>query len=87
MTNKIISTILGYSQAVHEFISMAEDYSTKKITPKLIEELINSLKSIRGWGTVEICIQDYIVTQITEKNIKKPIISTRKQGYKQSIDN
>lgn len=66
---------------------MADDYSTKKITPKLIEELINSLKNIRGWGTVEICIQDYIVTQITEKNIKKPIISTRKQGYKQSIDN
>ncbi len=87
LTNRLIRTILGYFLTAHSFKSMAEDYSTKKISPKLVEELINSLKNIRGWGTVEICIQDFMVTQITEKNIKKPIISVKKQAIKQSIDN
>lgn len=66
---------------------MADDYSTKKISPKLIEEFIASLKNIRGWGTVEIIIQDHYVTQITEKNIRKPIMEIKKQTFKQSIDN
>jgi len=48
-----------------------DDYSTKKITPNLLEEIKQAIKNIRGWGTVEIVIQDYKVTQITEKNIKK----------------
>jgi len=47
-------------------------YSTKTISSHLLEELQDSLKNVRGWGSVEICIQDYNVTQITEKNIKKP---------------
>lgn len=53
---------------------MADTYSTKKISQKLVEELIISLQNIRGWGTVEVCIQNFQVTQITEKNIKKPLI-------------
>jgi hypothetical protein len=47
-------------------------YSTKNITSHLLEELKNSLENVRGWGSVEVVIQDYNVTQITEKNIKKP---------------
>jgi hypothetical protein len=66
---------------------MADKYSTKKITPDLVNELVSSLQNIRGWGTVEICVQDFLVTQITEKNIKKPLITSRKDVYKQSIDN
>lgn len=54
---------------------MADDYCTKKITKKLLEELTTSIKNIKGWGTVEIVIQDHFVTQITEKNIKKPSLS------------
>ncbi|MBP6913264.1 MAG: DUF2292 domain-containing protein [Candidatus Levybacteria bacterium] len=60
---------------------MADKYSTKEITPDLINELVSSLKNIRGWGTVEICVQDFLVTQITEKNIKKPIIASTKDVY------
>lgn len=45
---------------------------TTKISKPILEEIVHSLESIKGWGTVEICIQDYKVTQITEKNIKKP---------------
>jgi hypothetical protein len=47
-------------------------YSTKNISSHLLEELQDSIKNVRGWGSVEIFIQDYNVTQITEKNIKKP---------------
>lgn len=47
------------------------DYSTKKITQDLLNEVKVALKNVRGWGSVEIYVQDYKVTQITERNIKK----------------
>ena len=47
------------------------DYSTKKITQDLVEEIKQALKNVRGWGSVDIYVQDYKVTQITERNIKK----------------
>lgn len=49
------------------------DYSTKKVSDELIEEVIDALKNIRGWGSVEIQVQDFTVVQITERNIKKTI--------------
>ena len=48
-----------------------KDYSTKKIKQELIEEILDALKNIRGWGSVEIIVQDYKVVQMTERNIKK----------------
>ncbi len=51
---------------------MADTYSTKSISKELKEELLQSIQSVKGWGSVEIFIQDFKVTQITEKNIKKP---------------
>jgi hypothetical protein len=50
---------------------MDSAYSTKQISDQLKADVIESIKNIKGWGSVEICIQDYHVTQITEKNIKK----------------
>lgn len=47
------------------------DYSTKKISQDLVEEIKSALKNVRGWGSVEIYVQDHKVTQITERNIKK----------------
>lgn len=47
------------------------DYSTKKINAKLIEEIAQAIQNIRGWGSVEIQIQDFKVIQITERNIRK----------------
>ncbi|MBI2617195.1 DUF2292 domain-containing protein [Candidatus Gottesmanbacteria bacterium] len=47
------------------------DYSTKKITRDLLEEIKQALKNIRGWGSVEIYVQNNKVTQITERNIRK----------------
>lgn len=47
------------------------DYSTKRVSDILLEEIKQALKNIRGWGSVEIYVQDYKITQITERNIKK----------------
>lgn len=46
-------------------------YSTKKINDKLVLEVVDAIKNIRGWGSVEIYVQDYEVVQITERNIRK----------------
>jgi len=42
-----------------------------KVNGRLLEDIKKALKNIRGWGSVEIYVQDYKVTQITERNIKK----------------
>ncbi|HZE86820.1 MAG TPA: DUF2292 domain-containing protein [Methylomirabilota bacterium] len=48
-----------------------KDYSTKQISKKLVEEVVKALQNIRGWGSVEIFVQDSEVVQIIERNIKK----------------
>lgn len=45
--------------------------SPQKISPKLVEEIVQAINNIRGWGSVEIYIQNYSVVQITERNIRK----------------
>lgn len=55
------------------------DYSTKKIQEDLVEEILEALKNIRGWGSVEIYVQDFKVVQITERNIKKTSTKLSKQ--------
>jgi hypothetical protein len=47
------------------------DHSTRKITRDLLDEIRIALKNVKGWGSVEIYVQDHKVTQITERNIKK----------------
>ena len=47
------------------------DYSTKDVNKELLGEIVEALKNIRGWGSVEIFVQDFKVVQITERNIKK----------------
>ena len=47
------------------------DYSTKEVNEELLAEIAEALKNIRGWGSVEIFVQDFKVVQITERNIKK----------------
>ena len=48
-----------------------KDYSTKEVNPELLAEIAEALQNIRGWGSVEIFVQDYKVVQIIERNIKK----------------
>jgi hypothetical protein len=47
------------------------NYSTKQVSDELVKEVIAALKNVRGWGSVEVYIQDYKVVQITERSIKK----------------
>jgi hypothetical protein len=47
------------------------DYSTKDVNQELLGEIVEALKNIRGWGSVEIFVQDFKVVQIIERNIKK----------------
>ena len=48
------------------------DTQDKAAVPvKLMQEIARAIGNIRGWGSVEIFIQDNKVTQITERNIKK----------------
>jgi hypothetical protein len=37
----------------------------------LVRELIQALKEIKGWGSIEVYVQNYKVTQITKRAIKK----------------
>lgn len=49
----------------------AREYSVKKISKKLMLEITDSLRKIKGYGSVEIYVQGGVVTQITTRNIKK----------------
>jgi hypothetical protein len=65
---------MGLLQPLRGFamtINVMNDYSTKRISGDLMDEIIEALQSVRGWGSVEIMVQDYNVVQITVRNIKK----------------
>jgi len=47
------------------------EYSTKRVTKELLNDLVVALKSIDSYGSVEIFVNDSTVTQITVRNIKK----------------
>jgi hypothetical protein len=49
----------------------AHGHSTKLIDDKLLQDIADALKNVRGWGSVEVFVQNYKVVQITERNIKK----------------
>lgn len=55
------------------------DYSTKRVRFDLLEEIKQALKEVKGWGSVEVYIQDHRVVQITSRNIKKTNHSLEKQ--------
>ena len=57
---------------------MNDEYSTKDVSDEFGEEVMKSIRNVKGWGSVEIFIQNYKVTQITEKNIKKANINGNK---------
>jgi hypothetical protein len=50
---------------------MLGEFSTKKISQTLVGEIKKSLKSVKNFGSVEIYVQNGVVTQITVRNIQK----------------
>jgi len=52
-------------------MNTGQEYSIKRISDTLLQEIKKSIKSVRGFGSVEIFIQNGVVTQLTVRNIKK----------------
>lgn len=50
---------------------MPSEYSTKRISQTLVDEIKRSLKNVEAYGSVEIYVQNGVVTQITVRNIQK----------------
>lgn len=48
-----------------------KDVSPQTVSPQLVDEIITALKLVRNYGSIEIYIQNSVVTQITVRNIKK----------------
>jgi hypothetical protein len=59
-------------------------YSTKRVSDRLLEEIKQALQNIKGWGSVEVYVQDWNVVQITERNIKKTNHNLKKDHKKSS---
>lgn len=43
----------------------------RRVSAELVDEIVKALKSVDGYGSIEIYVQDHSVTQITVRNIKK----------------
>ena len=54
------------------------DYSTQKISPQLVSQIIDAIKN-KAWGSIEIYVENFTVTQITERTITK-VSSTKDFG-------
>ena len=53
---------------------MNSNYSTQKISENLVDEIKTALQSVKSYGSIEIYIQNGIVTQITIRNINNILI-------------
>lgn len=67
---------------------MITKHSPLTVSSQLIKELVQSIRQVDGYGSVEIYIQNHIVTQITVRNIKKTTakIPTNTVKPKQTLD-
>ena len=43
----------------------------KPVSGELVSDIVHALKSVKGYGSIEIYVQDFNVTRITVRNIKK----------------
>lgn len=50
---------------------LKNSYSTKKLSPVLLNEIKEALKNVAEFGSIEIYVQNSSVTQITIRKIKK----------------
>ena len=61
-------------------MARTDEFSTAKISETLIYEIKDAIKSVKSYGSIEIYVQDGVVTQITIRNIKKTNGNSRKRG-------
>lgn len=58
------------------------DQAVKKISHPLIEEIEKALALIKSYGSMELYVQDGVVTQVTVRNIKKTKLEIPKENRK-----
>lgn len=63
----------------HQSQPHIETYSTNSISETLVDEIRQALKTVSPYGSVEIYVQDSVVTQITVRNIKKTTQLTKQK--------
>ncbi len=51
--------------------SLTPEYSTRKISNTLMRDISQAIRSVQNFGSVELYVQDGMVTQITTRTIKK----------------
>jgi len=61
-----------------------DQYSTDIISQTLLTEIANALKNVSPYGSVEIYVQDSVVTQITVRNIKKTTQTVKAKSQQSS---
>lgn len=60
------------------FMNDNNEFSTQNISPTLISQIVEALRN-KGWGSIEIYIENHQVVQITERKITK-IKTTNQQN-------
>lgn len=51
-------------------MNTTDEFSTQNISPTLISQIVDALRN-KGWGSIEIYIENHQVVQITERKITK----------------
>lgn len=51
--------------------------TSENVSPQLVGEIVSAIKLVRNYGSIEIYIQNNVVTQITVRNIKKTSVGLR----------
>lgn len=54
-------------------------YSTKNVSEALVKEITTAIKTVQDYGSVELFVQDGVVTQITTRTIKKTIDKSKER--------
>lgn len=62
------------------------DYSTAHISQPLIEEIVQALRTVNQYGSVEIYVQNSTVTQITIRNIRKTSVAISHRSNQKKVD-
>ena len=62
------------------------DFSTQKISPELITQIVEAIKN-KAFGSVEIYIENFNVTQITVRTITKMRPKEKNETDRSNFDN
>lgn len=54
------------------------EYSTKSMSDRLLRDITLAVKSVQNYGSVELYVQDGVVTQITTRTIKRTVSPQKK---------